>query len=366
MRYLVIIFSIIFIFSISSCNHKDSKDKKNQEKQLENIPTSIGGIYELFVVGENLTSNPELKIKISESISQIIPALPQPEQMFSLTFIDVNNFNANFRKNINVLLLSVLPKDKQMQNLIGNITTKENINFIKIKNVWSEPQKVISVSGNTEEALISELQKRKVEIFNSFDKTSKIKLRNLIYKKNEHSKFTKRLSENHNFKFLVPKNYFFVLEAFPGNRDTILEKYNLNSLAWMRSESEKSNNNIIIYSVDYDKKLLESEKEIFKLKSKVSKIVTSKNKDSYMSIDTIHYDYYFQKNKLNNLEAFELKGIWQMENDWMGGPFINYIIPDKKNNRIIFIEAFIYAAGTQKRNFVKRLEVILETFSLGS
>jgi hypothetical protein len=61
------------------------------------------------------------------------------------------------------------------------------------------------------------------------------------------------------------------------------------------------------------------------------------------------------------LETFETKGTWQLENDYMSGPFINYSILDKKNNRILVLEGFCYAPSKEKRDLMFELEAIIKS-----
>ena len=42
----------------------------------------------------------------------------------------------------------------------------------------------------------------------------------------------------------------------------------------------------------------------------------------------------------------------------MAGPFINYTVVDKKNNRLIVFEGFTYAPSVNKRDFIFELEAI--------
>ncbi len=65
--------------------------------------------------------------------------------------------------------------------------------------------------------------------------------------------------------------------------------------------------------------------------------------------------------KVANLPAFETRGKWEVKDDFMAGPFLNYAILDKKNNRIIVIEGFTYAPSINKRDFVFELEAIAKS-----
>ena len=59
--------------------------------------------------------------------------------------------------------------------------------------------------------------------------------------------------------------------------------------------------------------------------------------------------------------AFETRGKWEVKNDWMAGPFLNYVIVDKKNDRLLVLEGFTYAPSVDKRNFLLELEAIAKS-----
>ena len=48
----------------------------------------------------------------------------------------------------------------------------------------------------------------------------------------------------------------------------------------------------------------------------------------------------------------------------MGGPFVSHSVVDEKNNRVIVVEAFVYAAGQKKGKFIRKLEASLYTLKL--
>jgi hypothetical protein len=59
--------------------------------------------------------------------------------------------------------------------------------------------------------------------------------------------------------------------------------------------------------------------------------------------------------------AMEARGLWEMKNDAMGGPFISHSRLDEKNNRVIVVEGFVYAPDKMKRTMLRRLEAALYT-----
>jgi hypothetical protein len=48
----------------------------------------------------------------------------------------------------------------------------------------------------------------------------------------------------------------------------------------------------------------------------------------------------------------------------MAGPFINYVIEDKLNNRLIVAEGFTFAPSIEKRDHVFELEAIIRSIKI--
>ena len=62
--------------------------------------------------------------------------------------------------------------------------------------------------------------------------------------------------------------------------------------------------------------------------------------------------------------AMEMRGLWYMENDCMGGPFISHSRVDTETNRVVVVEGFVYAPEKMKRGLIRRLEGSLYTLQL--
>jgi hypothetical protein len=62
--------------------------------------------------------------------------------------------------------------------------------------------------------------------------------------------------------------------------------------------------------------------------------------------------------------AVDTRGLWRMKNDFMGGPFVSISVLDETRNRVVTIDAFVYAPGKDKRNLMWELEAVLESLKL--
>jgi hypothetical protein len=60
----------------------------------------------------------------------------------------------------------------------------------------------------------------------------------------------------------------------------------------------------------------------------------------------------------NGLFAVETRSLWRLENDFMGGPFVNYTFVDERSNKVVTIDGYVYAPNKPKRDLLIQMEAI--------
>ncbi|NLI63696.1 MAG: DUF4837 family protein, partial [Bacteroidales bacterium] len=60
----------------------------------------------------------------------------------------------------------------------------------------------------------------------------------------------------------------------------------------------------------------------------------------------------------------EVRGLWKVKGDFMGGPFVSHARVDEVNQRVIVAEVFVYAPDKLKRNLIRQIEASLYTLRL--
>jgi hypothetical protein len=132
---------------------------------------------------------------------------------------------------------------------------------------------------------------------------------------------------------------------------------------WLKKEIVSGNKSLLIYQVP-----LKSIKNKDNLVSNIIKMrdsiggqyIHGKEPDTDMITEEAYAPYFF-KIKLDGKTAYETKGTWELKNDFMSGPFINYAIVDEKNDRIMVLEGFCYSPSKEKRDLMLELEAIIKS-----
>ena len=65
---------------------------------------------------------------------------------------------------------------------------------------------------------------------------------------------------------------------------------------------------------------------------------------------------------IDNKYTFNVKGLWRVENDKMGGPFTSISTVSQDGQKVITIEGYVYAPNFSKRTLLTELEAYMSSF----
>ena len=134
---------------------------------------------------------------------------------------------------------------------------------------------------------------------------------------------------------------------------------------WLQKSVMKGHLNLIVYTIAESAINYKNiSKSIIKIRDSIGKIyIPGRLNGSYMITEKAYRPYYY-KTSLENKKSLLTKGTWEVANDYMAGPFVNYIIEDKTKKRLLVIEGFAFAPSVNKRDYMFELETIIKSFSL--
>jgi hypothetical protein len=131
---------------------------------------------------------------------------------------------------------------------------------------------------------------------------------------------------------------------------------------WIRKALKSGHTNIIIYQVPINTIPQDSTalQAIIKMRDDIAGAQLPVE-DGDTLITEQAYPPYITQTSIDTKFAFETKGTWEIKNQWMAGPFINYAVRDTANNRYLILEGFTYAPSSSKRDLQLELESILKS-----
>jgi hypothetical protein len=319
MKKLIFLFAIITIFS--SCNGTGEKI----------LPGSSGRTHNILLVMDNSDWKSSIGDSIRKYFAAEFPDLPQVEPIFSLRQTTNEMYNGVYEIVRNVIVL------KQGE--------KPGVHFYK--NQHAKPQLITVIEGRNKEELKAIISKHSKEIIAKYEKAE---IENLQAKHRESLRDNSDVENELNIEIDIP-DFFNLVD----HQDKFF---------WFRRDIKNGEQDILLYQVPLRDSLDYSGDRVVTYRDSIcKKYIPGPSENTYMKTD-INLSPSQVFTKINGLKAIETRGHWNMKNDFMGGPYLNYNIIDQKNKRIIVAEGFIYAPAVDKRDYMVQLEAILKTVQL--
>ena len=132
---------------------------------------------------------------------------------------------------------------------------------------------------------------------------------------------------------------------------------------WISQETTYVNQGILIFKYPYtDPSQLSADSLKAKLHSLWEANVPGMRENSYMTFNKV-IEPGFRNITYKDMTMVEMRGLWEVENDYMGGPFVCHIFPDQERKSIIILNAFVYAPKYDKRKYLRQVESIIYSFN---
>lgn len=294
------------------------------------LPGITGRAGELVVVIPDAEWNGTAGEKIHRYFSEDVMGLPQPEPMFDVVQIAPSGFSNVFKTHRNLLVVDIKEGNKNM------VEVK--------KDVWAQPQLLIKISTADTAAFNGILKSNANKITGYFLEKERERIID-SYTRQQDEGIATLLKDKHHISLALPKGYNVAREG----KDFI----------WLQYETTDILQSILVYYYPYTDKNTFSEKNLIAKRDSVAEqYVPGPAENSFMQTDTVYGVPVLSEIDFNGNYAAELRGLWYVKNDFMGGPFVNYTFLDKTKNRIISVDAFVFAPKFDKRNYLRQVEAI--------
>lgn len=331
---LTYVLCVMSILLLASCSANPDIPKRRHHHPLL-IPTSSGNPYEVMVVADDSLWNGYVGEALQAVLNKDVPMLPQSEPMFNVSHVNSDNFNriTNLFRNIIVIR-------------IDNTLTQPK--FIYERDLYSSPQLVITMQSPSADELSTYITEHTKSIIQNISAE-------------EINRNATRLEEDYNIKFYRKCKEMFGCELFIPN-DLLKMKIGKDFL-WASNDGLATIQNICVYSYPYISKKEFTQYAYVALRDTFMKRnIPGDKPNQYM---TTNHDYVQTTAKsVLGRYVMEARGLWRIENDMMGGPFVSHSTVDTVNNRVIVVEGFVYAPEKMKRTMIRRLEAALYTLRL--
>jgi len=358
MNKLIIILG--FFVLLTACNSDVSK-------QLEPKGAALGKMNEIIVVTDEDNWEGEIGDTFRFYFESAYPILPTPEPLFDLRHFTPEQLTSQpLRKELRTyaILADLSDAESETTQMIKKDMGSEKFraaleagkpNSSIGKNKWAQGQMLVYLFGQDQDAVFKSIKQNFPAVARRINDHDSRQLESSIYFDKPNMGITKELEEQFGLTMLVPGKYLTAI------KDTI------NNVVWLRKDTKEAILNVVMKKVPYTSESQLSKDNIIAMRDEFgANYVTSDTENSVMITNQDDLPIYEYALELDGQYGKEIRGVWEMTEDFSGGPFATYVIIDKDQKSLIYIDTFILAQGSEKRNKMMRLDYMVKSTKFSS
>ncbi|MCG8697683.1 MAG: DUF4837 family protein [Bacteroidales bacterium] len=299
---------------------------------LEIEVTGLAGEVVVVMTPGKWKSLPGTEIKRILTTEQV--GLPQEEGKFNPIFIPTDGFTSAIKTHRNILFCKINPQYKEKKIIFKEST-------------YANTQLIMTAYASSDSACVNLFRENESKIIGVIEDMERKRLM-LSYESHLERSIMKILNEEHQINLKIPVGYKLVT--------------NQKGFVWMQNTHREVIEGLAIYYYDYKDKETFTKDYLIEKRNKILKSIPGETEGSYVGTE-MRFPIWFNEYNLNGKRyTSELRGLWRIKEGLaMGGPFINISQLDEKRNRIVSIDAFIFAPGKDKCHLVRKSEAVMYT-----
>ena len=325
LKYIAV--ALAAVIALSSCS-----EEKKRKVLLPNITGKAG---EVIVVIDKGNWEGLVGTVLRDSLAQETPFLPQREPLFSLVNVPQNAFTNMFQVHRNIIVMNI------------NSSVTEPGMVIR-KDVWAAPQTVIYINAADSETAARLIEENSAMMITTIEQAERDRIIGNI-KKYEELKLAPVVTQMVGGSPHFPSGYKL--------------KKRTSDFIWIEYAIEGVTQGILVYKypVVEGEQMLSLDSIIENSNEMLKNNVPGMFENTYMMTSTtarpsIEYKRY------KGLEFAEVRGFWEVYNDYMGGPFVSHAFYSQDGQEVIVLQAFVYAPKYDKRQYLRQVESVIYSF----
>ena len=293
------------------------------------LPTVSGKAGEIIVVMEKHDWEDTLGSDVRDLLACDCPWLAQKEPLYNLVNVIPSAFAELFKVHRNIILFQVGPQI-------------DSVGIIYKHDVWAAPQCVIQLSAPTA-AQASELLKEKGPmIVSSIEQAERDRvIRNTL----RYEEYT-----------IYPQ----IADIFGGSPH-FPSGYKLrkatDTFAWI-ADDKQAYQDVFVYRYPVEDEPFTLDKIIAHRNAMLQENVPGMFDGTYMTTSE-YFAPTLEYIKYRGRDLAQVRGMWEVQNDFMGGPFVSHSFYSQDGSEIIVAEAWVYAPQFDKRQYLRQVESVL-------
>ncbi len=292
-----------------------------------------GKPYELIVVcGQEGWTGP-LGYSLRSVFTAPVPYLNQTEPRFDVQRVTPRGFTRLVVNHRNILKTLVDPELAEAAAAVQ-------------RDLTARPQLVVTLQGPSNAALAAYVGAHADELLQVFESAERDRAVEFNRSFGD-AKVAAAIEQRFGVKMAVPQGYLLAA--------------NEPDFIWARFEYPTASQGFFIYSYPYEGPQSLSAEALLAARNRFAARIPGPSDGSYMTTSTV-FEPDYRMFRLEGRLWCEMRGFWDVEGDFMGGPYVSFTTVDTERNRVFTLDGYVYAPDLQKprkRNYVRGIEHLL-------
>lgn len=308
--------------------------------------TAQGRPYELVLVCPQPQWQSELGDTLRYFLKQPVAELPNYEPAFDVLRILPNNFKSLTEHHRNIVVVNV---NKEFAE--PSITVRYD--------VTAKPQVFVTIKGPDNDVVADYVGANGENLMQVLEKAERD--RRIAYAKRYTSQSLSELVRNtFGIEITIPDNYMLRTKS--------------DDMVWISQEFPTASQGFFIYKYPYTGEQSLSAKSLIKARNRFASRIPGPKDGSYMTtvkqipdetgLEYIPYEPDYRTMRIGNQPWIEMVGLWDVENYFMGGPYVSYTTVNRATNEVITIDCYVYSPKIEKRNMLRELQALVYMVNL--
>ncbi len=257
--------------------------------------------------------------------------LPQPEPFHDIVQIDPQQANSLLLRQRNVILFQAGSREQPAMTVEYD--------------VYSKPQALVRITGPSADEITDFMEANRFALQGIFDIAERDRTTGSA------ARFADRdirdtIRNRFGLSINIPKGYR-IRAQYP---DFICVMYDTPVLT----------QGIVVYKYPVAGRESFTRAALIEKRNEFVRLIEGPNEGSYMRTADVIAPI-LSREVIHNRLWIQLDGLWDLENGFMGGPFMNFSTLDTTTGEVVAVDLYVLAPSYPKRNYLKFLEGIMHT-----
>ncbi|MDC1395668.1 DUF4837 family protein [Bacteroidia bacterium] len=349
--------TLFFLLVLNGCS-------STPEERKALLPDSSGQLAEVIVITDSRSTDSLYKEQITNVFAQNMEGHPPPgEPTFKILFTDESFFKGYFKMHQNIFILLNTENAEYLKKILGDKAIDNMVSIKKSKpetfgllqeDIYAQNQKIFYILADNKAEMIERLEEKKEYIVQLALKHENIcgKRKMLGTTSVKKDAFYQKCISEKGFGVRKPKTYRVAVDN--------------DEFVWLRKSSTTNEleQGLLLFEAPYTSEDNLTTENLIKIRNVFAKkYIPGEYKNSYMKYSEVIKPHRKDQN-FKGKYGVEIRGWWDVQGDFMGGPSYIRAVVDEARGRIVFAEGFLFFPNEAKVKQMRELEILVNTLSI--